>query len=322
MNFIFSLVNASLGRSELFYLTVARAALLGVSWWSGSSSNKFYLPYGPYGLCSGIFSFIRYIVQHLRYFIFLDSNPCPIWTPLWLARFSFTHYLVGPLSALEGSPFNCPVFPTSLEGDPQWSGELDVCSHVTWSWVFVLIFLAVSLFSSVSLVHLVDIVWWSSCRIIFFPRFPSDKWDPELVGPLSALEGSPFNCPVFPTSLEGDPQWSGELDVCSHVTWSWVFVLIFLAVSLFSSVSLVHLVDIVWWSSCRIIFFPRFPSDKWDPEFLEGLLHDCERCPWESLPYLLISSYLDEKILVGWTSLLYEGISFLLSCFLFFCKGG
>ena len=58
-----------------------------------------------------------------------------------------------------------------------------------------------------------------------------------------------------------------------------------------------------------------------EPFFLEGMLRDYKQYPCESLPYPLVSSSLDDKILVGRSSLLSNGIYFMLTSFLMFFKG-
>ena len=67
---------------------------------------------------------------------------------------------------------------------------------------------------------------------------------------------------------------------------------------------------------------PWLTFDKWDMIVLEGLLRDCERCPCESLTYLLVLSYLDEEGLMGKYYLLYEGIYFFFPYLLLLCRGG
>ena len=51
-----------------------------------------------------------------------------------------------------------------------------------------------------------------------------------------------------------------------------------------------------------VLFFLSGPDSlliQRAPKFLEGLLHSCERSPWESLPYLLMLLSLDGEGLVG-----------------------
>ena len=101
---------------------------------------------------------------------------------------------------------------------------------------------------------------------------------------------------LFPvlTFFEGALKLSGELEGAFCTNLYWGYVLIFSAVSLSYTGWPIHSADIVWRHSCGIILVPGFPSDKGAPKFLEGLLCDCERCPWELLPYLLVSSSLEK----------------------------
>ena len=75
-----------------------------------------------------LFLYIRYVVQHLRYFLLLASQLCMIWIIYWGLR-----------SVLEGS-FGCFVSPTFLEGGTKWYVELEGSLWLTWSAGYVPIF--------------------------------------------------------------------------------------------------------------------------------------------------------------------------------------
>ena len=114
-------VIAFLGQSVLFDIAIASAALLGVRWWVGYSFQIFNHPSGVAGFWHRIFSFTMCVVQHFGYFLLMSFQACLVWTPLVLVRFLRTCCLVGPRSALEGSPCNFPVFMPFLGRALKWS---------------------------------------------------------------------------------------------------------------------------------------------------------------------------------------------------------
>ena len=56
-------------------------------------------------------------------------------------------------------------------------------------------------------------------------------------------------------------------------------------------------------------------------KFSEGLLRNCKKCPRESLPYLSVSSSIDEESLFGVYYILFYGLYLFLLYFLVFYKG-
>ena len=167
---LFSLFNVSLGRSELFDLVIASAALLGVGWRGDSSYHKVYPPSGAAGLCPELFSFTRCVVRHLGNFLFLASRPCLIWTVSWGLR----SFIEDPFGC-----FICQLFWRGLQ-----SGHVNLRALSAWPspWVSVLIFSVFSLMFLVCLLHSTATGWRISCGIILVPWFPADTKGSKVFG--------------------------------------------------------------------------------------------------------------------------------------------
>ena len=58
-----------------------------------------------------------------------------------------------------------------------------------------------------------------------------------------------------------------------------------------------------------LLLVPSFPVLRDSPKFSDGLPCDCKRCPRKSCPCLLLSSSRDEEGLIGFSSLLSDGIT-------------
>ena len=165
---LFSPVNVSLGRSELFNIALSSAALLGVGWRGESSSCKFYLPSGAACLWPGIFSFTSLVVRHLGNFLFLYSQPCLVCTVSWGIRY-----------ILEG-PFGCFICQIVLKGGLKWSVEIecDICVNCPLRILTDHIYV-------ISLVSGFPSTFGRYCMVAFygvilFPWFPSDTKGSEV----------------------------------------------------------------------------------------------------------------------------------------------
>ena len=69
-----------LGRTALFGLALASAALLGVVGEAASPLVKFPAMTSTVGICPNWFIYSNKLFQHLGYLLALDYQPCPIWT--------------------------------------------------------------------------------------------------------------------------------------------------------------------------------------------------------------------------------------------------
>ena len=171
---------ASLGRSVLFYLVLASAALLGIGWKGGSSTHKFYPPSGAAGFCPGILSFTRWVVRLLEYFLLLYSNTFPIRTPWWLALSCTLSFLWVPIW-FWGVSLLLFRLSNVFRGGSKVVWELDAWFRAAWSWGSVLVLLVVFLLSLGYLVHLATIGWRSSFEITLVLWLPSDTKDSKFL---------------------------------------------------------------------------------------------------------------------------------------------
>ena len=216
-------------------LTLASAALLELVGEADSTTICLHSSLSQLDLSVGFLCFTRCVVQHLGYFISLNSQTCPIWTP--------------------------------------WGSALFCAIAVLWV-------------TSLLLRGIIRLFYVSNV----FRGVP--KWSEELEGIASARPGF-----EYPYQFYRRPASCPRVDL-------YIGTLLAGGVPVRSS-----------WSRISLLI-------KGAPKFWEGLIHDCERCPWELLPYLLFLSSLDEEGLVGLSSHISNGIYFVFPCFLLFCRGG